>query len=101
MGEVAKLMVDAGMITLVSFISPFQRDRDIVRDMVDSGEFIEVFVNTSLDVCEGRDPKGLYRKARAGEIDDFTGISSPYEPPTSRTSSSMRASSPSKKSRKR
>ncbi|WP_110717086.1 adenylyl-sulfate kinase, partial [Salinicola acroporae] len=82
-GEVAKLMVDAGMITLVSFISPFQRDRDIVRDMVDSGEFIEVFVNTSLDVCEGRDPKGLYRKARAGEIDDFTGISSPYEPPTS------------------
>ncbi|WP_110600360.1 sulfate adenylyltransferase subunit CysN [Salinicola lusitanus] len=81
-GEVAKLMVDAGMIALVSFISPFQRDRDIVRDMVDSGEFIEVFVNTSLDVCEERDPKGLYRKARAGEIDDFTGISSPYEPPT-------------------
>ncbi|MDF3917793.1 sulfate adenylyltransferase subunit CysN [Salinicola salarius] len=80
-GEVAKLMVDAGMITLVSFISPFQRDRDIVRDMVDSGEFIEVFVNTSLDVCEERDPKGLYRKARAGEIDDFTGISSPYEAP--------------------
>ncbi|WP_342594293.1 sulfate adenylyltransferase subunit CysN [Salinicola lusitanus] len=80
-GEVAKLMVDAGMISLVSFISPFQRDRDLVRDMVDSDEFIEVFVNTSLDVCEGRDPKGLYRKARAGEIDDFTGISSPYEAP--------------------
>jgi len=80
-GEVAKLMVDAGMITLVSFISPFQRDRDLVRDMVESDEFIEVFVNTSLEVCEKRDPKGLYQKARAGEIDDFTGISSPYEPP--------------------
>ncbi|KAA0019002.1 sulfate adenylyltransferase subunit CysN, partial [Salinicola corii] len=80
-GEVAKLMVDAGMITLVSFISPFQRDRQLVRDMVDSGEFIEVFVNTSIDVCEQRDPKGLYQKARAGEIADFTGVSSPYEEP--------------------
>jgi len=81
-GEVAKLMVDAGMIALVSFISPFQRDRQLVRDMVESGEFIEVFVNTSLEVCEERDPKGLYQKARAGQIDDFTGISSPYEEPT-------------------
>lgn len=81
-GEVAKLMVDAGMITLVSFISPFQRDRDLVRNMVDSDEFIEVFVNTSLAVCEERDPKGLYQKARAGQIEDFTGISSPYEAPT-------------------
>jgi len=81
-GEVAKLMVDAGMITLVSFISPFQRDRDLVRQMVDSDEFIEVFVNTSLEVCEQRDPKGLYQKARSGEITDFTGISSPYEAPT-------------------
>ncbi|WP_110648666.1 sulfate adenylyltransferase subunit CysN [Salinicola peritrichatus] len=80
-GEVAKLMVDAGMITLVSFISPFQRDRQLVRDMVESGEFIEVFVNTSLEVCEERDPKGLYQKARAGQIDDFTGITSPYETP--------------------
>jgi len=80
-GEVAKLMVDAGMITLVSFISPFQRDRDLVRNMVDSDEFIEVFVNTSLEVCEERDPKGLYQKARAGQITDFTGISSPYEAP--------------------
>ena len=80
-GEVAKLMVDAGMITLVSFISPFQRDRDLVRNMVDSDEFIEVFVNTSLAVCEERDPKGLYQKARAGKIADFTGISSPYEAP--------------------
>ncbi|GHB06928.1 sulfate adenylyltransferase subunit CysN [Salinicola rhizosphaerae] len=80
-GEVAKLMVDAGMITLVSFISPFQRDRELVRNMVETGEFIEVFVNTSLDVCEERDPKGLYQKARAGQIQDFTGISSPYEAP--------------------
>lgn len=80
-GEVAKLMVDAGMITLVSFISPFQRDRDLVRAMVSSDEFIEVFVNTSLNVCEARDPKGLYQKARAGQIQDFTGISSPYEVP--------------------
>ncbi|MHC9036398.1 adenylyl-sulfate kinase, partial [Cobetia marina] len=80
-GEVAKLMVDAGMITLVSFISPFQVDRQTVRDMVGSDEFIEVFVNTPISVCEERDPKGLYRKARAGEINDFTGISSPYEAP--------------------
>ncbi|MBU3007912.1 adenylyl-sulfate kinase [Cobetia amphilecti] len=80
-GEVAKLMVDAGMITLVSFISPFQADRQTVRDMVGTDEFIEVFVNTPISVCEERDPKGLYRKARAGEISDFTGISSPYEAP--------------------
>ncbi|GHB11322.1 adenylyl-sulfate kinase [Salinicola rhizosphaerae] len=82
-GEVAKLMVDAGMVTLVSFISPFRRDRQLIRDMVEPGEFLEVFVNTPLSVCESRDPKGLYRKARAGQIEQFTGISSPYEPPES------------------
>ncbi|WP_110648382.1 sulfate adenylyltransferase subunit CysN [Salinicola peritrichatus] len=80
-GEVAKLMVDAGMVTLVSFISPFRRDRQLIREMVESDEFIEVFVNTPLAVCEKRDPKGLYQKARAGEIQQFTGISSPYEAP--------------------
>ncbi|MDH4572931.1 sulfate adenylyltransferase subunit CysN [Salinicola acroporae] len=82
-GEVAKLMVDVGVITLVSFISPFREDRRIVRDMVEADEFIEVFVNTPLSVCERRDPKGLYRKARTGEIDQFTGITSPYEAPES------------------
>jgi len=82
-GEVAKLMVEAGMLTLVSFISPFRDDRLRVRRMVEAGEFIEVFVNTPLSVCERRDPKGLYRKARRGEIQQFTGISSPYETPES------------------
>ncbi|WP_110710281.1 sulfate adenylyltransferase subunit CysN [Salinicola sp. CR57] len=82
-GEVAKLMVDVGVITLVSFISPFREDRRIVRDMVEADEFIEVFVNTPLAVCERRDPKGLYRKARSGEIGQFTGITSPYEAPES------------------
>ncbi|OLO03629.1 sulfate adenylyltransferase subunit CysN [Salinicola socius] len=82
-GEVAKLMVDAGMVVLVSFISPFRDDRRMIRSLVDSGEFIEVFVNTPLAVCEQRDPKGLYRKARRGEITQFTGISSPYEAPES------------------
>ncbi|MGM8849332.1 sulfate adenylyltransferase subunit CysN [Salinicola halophyticus] len=82
-GEVAKLMVDSGMLTLVSFISPFREDRLEVRRMVEAGEFIEVFVNTPLSVCERRDPKGLYRKARRGEIQQFTGISSPYEAPES------------------
>src|SRR5690606_935942 len=80
-GEVGRLMVDAGLIVLASFISPFRRDRQMVRQMLEPGEFIEVYMNTPLAVCEQRDPKGLYRKARAGEIDNFTGISSPYEPP--------------------
>lgn len=80
-GEVAKLFVDAGTIVLSAFISPFQSDRDRVRALVERGEFIEVFVDTPLDVCERRDPKGLYKKARAGEIANFTGIDSPYEAP--------------------
>lgn len=82
-GEVAKLMVDAGQIVLTSFISPFQADRDMVRSLVGEGEFIEVFVNTPLAVCERRDQKGLYKKARNGEIKHFTGITSPYEAPQS------------------
>lgn len=80
-GEVSRLMVDAGLIVLASFISPFRRDRQMVRQMLEPGEFVEVYMNTPLAVCEQRDPKGLYRKARAGEINNFTGISSPYEPP--------------------
>jgi adenylylsulfate kinase len=81
-GEVAKLFVDSGSIVLTAFISPFQEDRDRVRALVEAGEFIEVFVDTPLDVCEQRDPKGLYKKARAGEIPNFTGIDSPYEAPS-------------------
>ena len=80
-GEVAKLFVDAGMIVLASFISPFRAERRMVRDMLEPGEFIEVFVHTPLEVCKARDPKGLYRKAIAGEIRNFTGIDSPYEAP--------------------
>jgi bifunctional enzyme CysN/CysC len=80
-GEVAKLMVDAGLIVLVSAISPLQADRATVRAIVEDGEFIEIYVNTPLDTCESRDPKGLYKRARAGEIREFTGISSPYEAP--------------------
>ncbi|MDR9498501.1 MAG: adenylyl-sulfate kinase [Hydrogenovibrio sp.] len=80
-GEVAKLFVDAGLIVLTAFISPFQKDRQMVRDLVEQGEFIEVFVDAPLAICEQRDPKGLYKKARAGEIKNFTGIDSPYEPP--------------------
>jgi adenylylsulfate kinase len=80
-GEVAKLFVDAGTIVLTAFISPFQSDRDRVRALVEEGEFIEIFVDTPLAVCEQRDPKGLYKKARAGEIPNFTGIDSPYEAP--------------------
>ncbi|BDY13549.1 adenylyl-sulfate kinase [Hydrogenimonas cancrithermarum] len=80
-GEVAKLFVDSGLIVLTAFISPFQSDRDSVRNLVEEGEFIEIFIDTPLKVCEQRDPKGLYKKARAGEIPHFTGISSPYEPP--------------------
>ena len=80
-GEVAALFVDSGLIVLSAFISPFREDRDRVREMVEEGEFIEIFVDTPIEVCEKRDPKGLYKKARAGEIEEFTGISSPYEPP--------------------
>jgi adenylylsulfate kinase len=80
-GEVSKLFVDAGTIVLTAFISPFQKERDVVRDLVGEGEFIEVFIDTPLAICESRDPKGLYEKARKGEIPNFTGISSPYEAP--------------------
>ncbi len=80
-GELAKLMVDAGLIVLVSFISPFERERQMVRNMVQPDEFIEVHVNTPIETCETRDAKGLYKKARAGKINNFTGIDSPYEPP--------------------
>jgi len=78
---VAKLMVDAGLIVLTAFISPFRAERRMARDLMQEDEFIEVYVDTPLDVAEGRDPKGLYKKARRGEIKNFTGIDSPYEPP--------------------
>jgi len=81
--EVASLMVDAGLIVLVSFISPFEAERQMARARVAEGEFIEVFVNTPLEVAEARDSKGLYAKARRGELTNFTGIDSPYEPPES------------------
>lgn len=80
-GEVSKLMVDAGLITIASFISPFASERRMVRDLLEDGEFIEVFVDTPLEVCEDRDPKGLYKKARAGEIANFTGVEQEYELP--------------------
>ena len=79
--EVSKLMVDAGLITLVSFISPFRSERQMAKDLLQEGEFFEVFVSTSLEECEKRDPKGLYKKARAGELKNFTGIDSAYEIP--------------------
>ena len=81
--EVARLMAEAGLIVLVSFISPFREEREMARTLMNEGEFIEVFVDTPLELCEVRDPKGLYRKARRQEIMNFTGISSPYEPPES------------------
>lgn len=80
-GEVAKLFADAGIITLTAFISPYRKDRDAVRALMKEGEFVEVFVDASLETCEKRDPKGLYKKARAGEIKGFTGIDDPYEAP--------------------
>jgi len=80
-GEAAKLMTEAGIITLTAFISPFRADREMVRSLFPHGEFIEVYCNASLEVCEGRDIKGLYKKARAGEIKNYTGIDSPYEAP--------------------
>ena len=80
-GEVAKLMTDAGLIVLTAFISPFRADRQLVRDMIDAGEFVEIHVDTPLEVAEARDVKGLYKRARAGKLKNFTGIDSPYEPP--------------------
>jgi len=80
-GEVSNLMMQAGVISLTAFISPFINDRKIARDLVGDGEFIEIFCDAPLEVCEKRDVKGLYKKARAGQIPEFTGISSPYEKP--------------------
>lgn len=80
-GEVGKLFADTGVITLASFVSPYRADRAAVRTLMEEGDFFEVFVDTPLEMCEKRDPKGLYKKARAGEIADFTGISAPYEVP--------------------
>jgi adenylylsulfate kinase len=80
-GEVAKLFVDSGQIVSSAFISPFRRDRDLVRELFGKDEFIEIYLNCPINVCEVRDPKGLYKKARNGEIPDFTGITSPYEAP--------------------
>ena len=81
-GEVGKLMVDAGVVTMTAFISPYEEDRNTVREILEDGEFIEVFTKCSLDECESRDPKGLYKKARSGEIKEFTGINAPYEEPS-------------------
>ncbi|TAI82111.1 adenylyl-sulfate kinase [Pectobacterium versatile] len=80
-GEVAKLMVDAGLVVLTAFISPHRAERKMVQDLLGEGQFIEVFVDTPLATCEARDPKGLYKKARAGELRNFTGIDSAYEAP--------------------
>ncbi len=80
-GEVAKLFSEAGVIVLTSFISPYRADRDAVREKMEPGDFVEAYVDASLETCEGRDTKGLYAKARAGEIPEFTGISAPYEEP--------------------
>ncbi|MEM1334032.1 MAG: adenylyl-sulfate kinase, partial [Actinomycetota bacterium] len=81
--EVSSLMVDAGLVVLASFISPFRAERQLARERVEAGEFIEVHVDASIEVAESRDPKGLYAKARRGELKNFTGIDSPYEPPES------------------
>ncbi|MHC4064500.1 MAG: adenylyl-sulfate kinase [Planctomycetota bacterium] len=80
-GEVANLFADAGIVTLTAFISPYRKDRDINRELLGQGRFFEVFCKAPLEVCEQRDPKGLYKKARAGEIKGFTGIDDPYEEP--------------------
>ena len=81
LGEVAKLFADAGIICITAFISPYRADRDLARSMTAGGRFIEIHLDAPLSVCEQRDPKGLYARARAGEIKDFTGISAPYEAP--------------------
>lgn len=80
-GEVAKLFTEAGVVNLTAFISPYRQDRDQVRQIMEDGDFIEVFVDCPVEICEQRDPKGLYKKARAGQIPEFTGVSAPYEAP--------------------
>jgi adenylyl-sulfate kinase len=80
-GEVAKLFAEAGFVCITAFISPYRSDRDLARSIAPAGKFIEVYLNVPLEVCAQRDPKGLYAKARAGQIQNFTGISAPYEPP--------------------
>jgi len=80
-GEVGRLFSDAGILTMAAFISPLREDRNLVRKLFKAGDFIEIWVRSSLECCESRDVKGLYKRARAGEIEDFTGISSPYQPP--------------------
>ncbi|MFK3958422.1 adenylyl-sulfate kinase [Guptibacillus hwajinpoensis] len=80
-GEVSKLLVDSGQFAITAFISPFHSDRQVVRELLQQGEFIEVYVKCPINECESRDPKGLYKKARSGEIPHFTGVSSPYEEP--------------------
>lgn len=80
-GEMSKLFIEAGIIALTAFISPYQKDRNRVRSLVEEGDFLEIYCHCPVEVCEERDVKGLYAKARAGEIKDFTGVSSPYEPP--------------------
>jgi len=81
-GEAAKLMMEAGVITMTAFISPFKKDRNLVRQLLPQGDFIEIYCNASLEICESRDVKGLYKRARAGEIKSYTGIDSPYEAPS-------------------
>jgi len=81
-GEIAKLFVDAGILTIASFISPYEQDRDMIRSLFPADEFIEVYLDCDISVCEARDPKGFYEKARKGDIKNFTGISAPYEIPT-------------------
>jgi adenylylsulfate kinase len=80
-GEVSRLFADSGALVVSAFISPYRRDRDRIRGLMPAGEFVEVFVDTPLEICEARDPKGLYKKARAGEISNFTGLDAPYEAP--------------------
>jgi len=80
-GETAKILMEAGLVVITAFISPYRRDRDAIRSLVDAGDFIEIYLDCSLDTCRNRDPKGLYKKADAGEIAEFTGVSAPYEPP--------------------
>lgn len=79
--EIASLMIDAGLVVLAAFVSPYKKDREMVRNVVNSNNFVEVFVNAKLETCEQRDVKGLYKKARAGEIKNMTGVDAPYEPP--------------------
>lgn len=80
-GEVGKLFVDGGFLTLASFVSPYSADRDAVRELMGEGDFVEIFIDTPVEICEERDPKGLYEKARTGEISNFSGVSDPYEVP--------------------